>query len=228
MMKSILTKDALWYGMLFTTAFALSACASSRFQSSTVPEPVSQLAKGPAFNAPGAPLDPVPASPSGAVTAQALPPLPGMSPTTTGGVSERSTVDLGAPGPGPVVADVPSSIPTLAPASPNAIASLAAPATAPSSIATTRNSVIGSWTAKDAAGTTCRVTLSSSPALDLYRASASSCGNKDLARVTAWDFRDGDVYLYQPGGSVAARLKGDSKTMDGALAKSGAPVNLVR
>src|SRR3712207_7504094 len=47
--------------------------------------------------------------------------------------------------------------------------------------------------------------LSSTPALDLYRASASGCSNQDLSRVNAWDYRDGEVYLYQTGGAVAAR-----------------------
>ena len=48
------------------------------------------------------------------------------------------------------------------------------------------------------------------PALDLYRASASGCANQDLSRVNAWDYRDGEVYLYQTGGAVAARLRGSS------------------
>jgi hypothetical protein len=72
------------------------------------------------------------------------------------------------------------------------------------------------------------MSLSSAPALDLYRASASGCANKDLARVTAWDFRDGEVYLYQPGGAVAARLRGGAGGLEGVLAKSGAPLSLAR
>jgi hypothetical protein len=88
--------------------------------------------------------------------------------------------------------------------------------------------MVGAWTAKDATGGTCRVQLSSSPALDLYRASASACANKDLGRVTAWDYRDGEVYLYQQGGAVAARLRGGSSGLEGVLAKSGAPLALSR
>ena len=91
-----------------------------------------------------------------------------------------------------------------------------------------RSGMIGSWTARDATGSTCRVQLSSSPALDLYRASASGCSNKDLARITAWDYREGEVYLYQSGGAVAARLRASGGGLDGALAKSGAPVTLTR
>ena len=69
------------------------------------------------------------------------------------------------------------------------------------------------WSATGAprrSGGSCRIQLSSSPALDLYRASASGCSNQDLSRVNAWDYRDGEVYLYQTGGAVAARLRGSS------------------
>ena len=93
---------------------------------------------------------------------------------------------------------------------------------------TGRSTLVGTWTARDAAGATCRVQLSSSPALDLYRASAANCANKDLSRVNAWDYRDGEVYLYQSGGTVAARLRGSGGSLSGALAKSGAPLTLAR
>jgi hypothetical protein len=89
--------------------------------------------------------------------------------------------------------------------------------------------VIGGWTAREANGTSCKVTLSSSPALDLYRASASACANKELQKVTGWDYRDGEVYLYQPGGAVAARMRvNDGSSLSGAIARSGAGLNLSR
>jgi Protease inhibitor Inh len=91
-----------------------------------------------------------------------------------------------------------------------------------------RSAVVGGWTAREATGSTCRVQLSSSPALDLYKASSAGCGNRDLARVSAWDYRDGEVYLYQPGGAVAARLRASGEGLQGALAKSGAPLSLTR
>jgi hypothetical protein len=91
-----------------------------------------------------------------------------------------------------------------------------------------RSAMVGGWTAREATGSTCRVQLSSTPALDLYRASTAGCANRDLARVSAWDYRDGDVYLYQPGGTVAARLRSAGGGMEGALAKSGAPLSLTR
>lgn len=94
---------------------------------------------------------------------------------------------------------------------------------------TSRDGVIGSWTAKEATGSSCKVQLSSSPALDLYRANAAGCANRDLQKVTAWDYRDGEVYLYQQGGTVVARLRSSGGgAMDGAVTKSGAALTLSR
>ncbi len=92
-----------------------------------------------------------------------------------------------------------------------------------------RDGVIGGWTAREATGGSCRVMLSSTPALDLYRASASGCANRDLQKVTGWDYRDGEVYLYQPGGSVAARMRvNDGSSLSGVIARSGANVSMSR
>jgi hypothetical protein len=143
----------------------------------------------------------VSAVPSGSVSAEPLPPPPGAMAAEV-----------------PVMPGAPRPVETLgggsAPAAPSG----------PSS----RSAAIGAWTAREAAGTTCRVNLSSTPSLDLYRASAGGCSNKDLARVTAWDFRDGEVYLFQPGGAVAARLRSSGSGLSGVLAKSGAPLSLTR
>lgn len=102
------------------------------------------------------------------------------------------------------------------------------PPPAPPVVSSGRSSVVGGWNAKDATGATCKISLSSAPALDLYKASAAGCPNKDLAKVSAWDFRDGEVYLYQPGGTVTARLRQGGGGLDGALSKSGASLSLVR
>jgi hypothetical protein len=92
-----------------------------------------------------------------------------------------------------------------------------------------RDGVIGTWTAQEATGSSCKVQLSSSPSLDLYRATAAGCSNRDLQQVNAWDYRDGEVYLYQRGGSVVARLRvGSAGAMNGAIAKSGAGLSLSR
>ncbi len=116
-----------------------------------------------------------------------------------------------------------------APGGNNQVAGLGPAPTAPRPASVTRDSVVGGWTAREATGGSCRVQLSSSPTLDLYRASSSGCANRDLQRITAWDYRDGEVYLYQQGGTVAARLRaGSGSALDGAVTKSGAALSLNR
>ena len=101
-----------------------------------------------------------------------------------------------------------------------------APAREEETSAPTRNSVTGNWTAREAAGSGCRVTLSSSPKLDLYGASTAGCQSRDLQRVSAWELRGEEVFLYEPGGGVAARLKAQGRSMSGTLSKTGAPISL--
>ncbi|WP_324617351.1 AprI/Inh family metalloprotease inhibitor [Microvirga alba] len=143
-----------------------------------------------------------------------LPPLAGQPLPPVAGAPMSGSPGLQAPGAGTDIASLPPQSAAPAPVAP------AAPAS--------RTSMVGNWTAKDAAGGTCKVQLSSSPALDLYRASASGCASQDLTKVNAWDYRDGEVYLYQQGGAVAARLRGSSSSLTGVLAKSGAPLSLAR
>lgn len=122
-----------------------------------------------------------------------------------------------------------ATTPSTAPATttPQQTARAEPPRAAPEeSSAPTRSSVTGNWQAREASGSNCRVTLSSSPKLDLYGASTSGCQSRDLQRVTAWELRGEEVYLYEPGGAVAARLKARGRAMDGTLAKTGAPVTL--
>jgi hypothetical protein len=187
-------------------ALVLAACASDRIEG---PRLASSRAGPPAaISEPS-----VTAIPADPVTSEPLPPPPG-SPAQ--------------PASAPVIADVPVMGGSPAPiqtAPPQIAAIEPAPQAVPG---TTRASAVGAWTAREASGTSCRVQLSSTPSLDLYKASASGCGNKDLARVTAWDFRNGEVYLYQPGGAVAARLRTSSGSLEGVLAKSGAPLTLSR
>lgn len=91
-----------------------------------------------------------------------------------------------------------------------------------------RTSLVGSWNASEPGGGSCRVTLSSTPALDLYRASASGCTNQEVASVNAWDLRGSEVYLYKQGGAVAARLQASRGSMNGAISQSGAPLTMSR
>ena len=146
-------------------------------------------------------LSPVEAVPSGPVTSAPLPPVDGAG----GAIVPPGSSDVAALPPGGAAAPLP---PSVAPPS-------------------GRSAVVGAWTAR-VAGASCRVQLSSTPALDLYRASAAGCANGDLAKVSAWDYRDGEVYLYQSGGTIAARLRSGDGALSGVLTKSGAPLALAR
>jgi len=168
-----------------------------------------RLGSGPVRSAAAAPAmnpEPVEAVPSGPISSSPLPPIEGQPLPPVAGAP-------GTPGEADVAGLPPAAAPAPAPT----------PAAPPS-----RTAMVGNWTARDASGGTCRVQLSSAPALDLYKASASGCSNQDLSRINAWDYRNGEVYLYQTGGSVAARLRGSSGSLSGVLAKSGAPLSMGR
>lgn len=148
---------------------------------------------------------------------------PGLGGPSVGAVESSSL----PPAQGAVMAPDPN-FPQAPPANSGVIAGLgptttpsAAPASPPPA---TRSGAIGRWTAKEASGN-CGVTLSSTPSLDLYRASTSGCSNKDLQSVNAWELRDGEVYLYARGG-VVARLRDSGGQFNGVIAKSGAPLSL--
>jgi hypothetical protein len=86
--------------------------------------------------------------------------------------------------------------------------------------------VTGNWTLSEASGGRCKATLSSAPALDVYKASTSGCKSREMQRITAWELRGSDIYLYEQGGAVAAKLQQSGSSFSGATAKSGAPVTL--
>ncbi|WP_134500413.1 AprI/Inh family metalloprotease inhibitor [Microvirga pakistanensis] len=197
-----MTRRAFALTATLCAALSLGACSSAR---------LGGPAMGSASAAPAAPA-PIEAVPSGPVESAPLAPIEGQPLPPIGGAPAPLGSEL-TPPPGTDVAGLP---PAAAPAP-------IAPA-APAS----RTAMIGNWTVREASGKSCRIQLSSSPALDLYRASASGCSNQDLSRVNAWDYRDGEVYLYQTGGAVAARLRGSSSSLAGVLAKSGAPLSLAR
>lgn len=181
------------------TVLALGACSSARFGA-----PLRSATAAPAMPEPI--IEPLPSAP---IESAPLDPLPGqpLPPVAGAPVAPGFGAAPPAPSGGPAVAGLP-------------------PAQEPAPAS--RTAMVGNWTARDASGGTCRVQLSSSPALDLYRASASGCSNQDLSRINAWDYRDGEVYLYQTGGTVAARLRGSASSLSGVLAKSGAPLSLAR
>ena len=195
-----MTRSLRLTGAVLCSALALGACSSTRLGGS----PMRGANAAPIVEAP-----PVEAVPSGPVEAAPLPPLAG---------APLATDPMSPPPGGTDIAGLPP-----APPPPTIGGPAPAPAPAPSS----RNAMVGNWSAQTSGGS-CRIQLSSSPSLDLYRASASGCSNQDLSKVNAWDYRDGEVYLYQTGGAVAARLRGSSSSLSGVLAKSGAPLSLAR
>ncbi|WP_420846319.1 AprI/Inh family metalloprotease inhibitor [Microvirga brassicacearum] len=195
----MMNRHVLLFSALSAT-LALGACSSARMDSGYGGPSMRSAAAAPTMTM----QQPIEAVPSGPVTSAPLAPIDGQPLPPMGGGGLPPTDMAGLP---------PASAP-VAPAAP-----------APGA---TRTAMVGNWTAREASGGSCRIQLSSSPALDLYRASASGCGNQDLSKVNAWDYRDGEVYLYQQGGSVAARLRGTSGALNGVLAKSGAPLTLAR
>lgn len=183
-------------------AATLAACQSSRFDNGSGYARPAAARQQPVVDSdiePG-----LGGSGVGRVESSALPPAAGAvmapDPNMPGASVPGSTVVAGL---------APATSPSVAPAAPP-------PAT--------RSGAIGRWTAKEASGN-CGVTLSSTPSLDLYRASTSGCSNKDLQSVNAWELRDGEVYLYARGG-VVARLRDSGGQFNGVIAKSGAPLTL--
>ncbi|CAH1668030.1 Inh domain-containing protein [Hyphomicrobiales bacterium] len=209
---------------------ALTACAGSQRFSGPVMNP-------PSYGQPALPSAP-PIS-SAPITSEPLPPPGGYPaasapPPASGGAlpaPQDPFFEPGAAAPQQGQPLPPAGQPEQAPGlrdSANQVAGVAPGATPPRPAAG-RDNMIGGWTAREATGGTCRVQLSSTPTLDLYRASSSGCANRDLQKITAWDYRDGEVYLYQQGGTVAARLRsGGSGSLDGAVTKSGAALSLSR
>lgn len=162
---------------------------------------------------------------TGSVTSEPLPP-----PSYPGSAPAPGTVVLGAPPPDP--SGLPPTIPGAPPPTPGnppppQVASAPPPAAPAPPSSSSRMAAVGSWTARDATGSTCKVTLSSAAALDLYKASASGCANRDLQRVNAWKQEGGEIYLYSAG-SVVARMPASGGSMNGALSRSGAPITLSR
>ncbi|GGC51263.1 AprI/Inh family metalloprotease inhibitor [Chelatococcus reniformis] len=191
---------AVW--ALLPVALAVAGCQSSRFDSgsSVYGSPQRRVASAP-------PLEPdvTAPGPTSRVDASPLPPAPGTS--------------IAPVAPGTPVIDPATGQPAVA-----SLGTTATPAPAPAAPPPTRAGAVGRWTAKEAAGS-CGVNLSSTPALDLYKANTSGCANKDLQSVNAWELRDGEVYLYARGG-VVARLRDSGGQFAGVIAKSGAPLTL--
>lgn len=76
-------------------------------------------------------------------------------------------------------------------------------------------SLTGNWIAQEEEGSSCRLQLTSVPALDLFKASTSRCSSPPLQNVNSWSHRDGQIILYARG-SVVARLMADGSSFQGS------------
>lgn len=93
--------------------------------------------------------------------------------------------------------------------------------------ATSATAVAGTWTVTDA-GDRCRITLTSTPLFEFYRASPQNCRAPSLARINAWEQRGSEIVLLQPGGRVAARLSPQGGGAYAGATATGAPVSMSR
>jgi hypothetical protein len=225
-------------------ALSLGACESSGrlsdFGGSPAQRAVQPSVRQPTFTpAPSvavqsAPLPPVTSQPL-APPASSNPALGGLPPNGSGVASSSGLPPIGSS----VPIDAEPVRPTPRPATPTVeqpqqaapapqVALRTEPASQTAGGPPSRTSVTGNWTAKEAAGGSCKMTLSSAPTLDLYKASSSGCQSRELQRVSAWELRGDEIYLYEPGGGVAARLKQAGRTFEGSAAKTGAPISLTK
>ncbi len=216
---------------VIAASLGLAACASAQrvtgpFGTERLDGPRTAAAPNDAiYNAPYAGGEPVGGYAAAPITSQPLPPPEPRygAPTDLGIIAPESPAVVAAP----AKPEAPRQPPVLSGG--GRVATLGESATGSQRPITSRDGLIGSWTAKEANGASCKVQLSSAPALDRYRANAGGCANKDLQKATTWDFQDGEVYLYQPGGGVVARLKSaGGSSLSGVVAKSGAGLSLSR
>lgn len=152
------------------------------------------------FGSSGAPIDPPPA-----------PPVAAPAPSAPGAPTYYPSGSAPAPGANPATPPRVATAPS-------------APAAAP----TSRTAVVGNWSVSEAQGSSCRITLSSAPKLDLYGAGTSGCQTKELQRVNAWELSGSELLLYEPGGGVVARLRQSGGGYSGATARTGAPVSIAK
>lgn len=94
------------------------------------------------------------------------------------------------------------------------------PASSPSAYA-------GAWRAVDASGKACRIQLSTTSSIDLYKASVSGCAGSPLETVNLWSFSGGNVTLYSRE-RVVARLSGQEASLSGSVEAGGGSLRMTR
>ena len=176
-----------------------------------------------------APAPQVESAPLGAPVINTPPAIDPLSPQAQGSViippssqpEARPPVDQRAADSG-----VPPELRARPPAGGQQTASLPDQSPAPAA-QPTRTGVTGNWTLTEGAGGKCRLLLSSAPVLDLSKASSNGCQSREMQRISSWELRGNDIYLYESGGAVAGRLQQAGQgRFSGASAKSGAPITL--
>ncbi|WP_369347056.1 AprI/Inh family metalloprotease inhibitor [Bosea sp. LC85] len=163
-------------------------------------------------------MDPFPsdvAPPAGRVVV-GLPPDP--IPTGPGSAPEPYE-DGEFPQPGEVIEEQPQPARRLATNQPSAVQAIP-PASSPSAYA-------GAWRAVDASGKACRVQLSTTSSIDLYKASVSGCAGSPLQSVNLWSFSGGNVALYSRE-RVVARLSGQEASLSGSVESGGGSLRMTR
>ncbi|WP_439573323.1 protease inhibitor Inh/omp19 family protein [Phreatobacter sp.] len=225
---------------LLVLSAALAGCTSSArfgsFSTASVPPSGSErIDQG--FGRTDAPPPPE-SRPPGASEADVI---PGGQPGETGGIESQEMAppaEVGRSDSGPPAIDQ-----SLSPSSPGGQPSImaddprspSAPPAVVSSLprqetaraANSPTAVSGTWTVTDA-GDRCRITLTSTPLFEFYRASPQSCRAPSLARINAWEQRGSEIVLLQPGGRVAARLSPQGGGSYSGATATGAPVSMTR
>jgi hypothetical protein len=143
---------------------------------------------------------------------------PGLSPNAPGDLAQRPALPDGPVSPDAVDGLAPPDGATRRPEPTQPPQPAAAPTT---------SRVVGGWRLAEQSGSSCRLTLSSAPFVDLSRASTSGC-SPALAKVNAWKLENDEIVLFETGGSVAARLRQGGGGFNGAAVKTGAPISIAR
>lgn len=159
--------------------------------------------------------------PAGAVESEEIPPPSVAGRSDVGPSAIEPALRPSEPGTQPqIMQPEPSRMPPQAP-----VVSAMPRQERPASSSATQ--IAGTWTVSDA-GDRCRITLTSTPLFEFYRANPQNCRAPSLARINAWEQRGSEVVLLQPGGRVAARLSPQGGGAYSGATASGAPVSMSR
>jgi len=185
---------------------------------------------------------PLPAAPTGSVSAAPLPPppakvaaaapLPGAVPAAPGSVPPPTGLAALDPARQPVAAPVSAPV-VVAPPPPTAAVGAPPPpvvAAAPAptgNVEVGRTDLLGGWTIA-AAGDQCQLFMTLTTWSGGYRASTKGCNNDALKNISAWNMEGRQVQLLNDTGATVARLFPASKTQFNGQTDGGGPVSVSR